>query len=195
MSNAHSKQTFVQPDYDNCDYDYNDEYDDDYEYEYEKVNGTKDTLVLCLEENEKNGGKIVIGTKCYVFYDHGDKEFFVCGKRYPNEPATRHDCYDFNLYCKTTKHLMTFLEYLFGSEESSVNHILYNCKELFTVNEYDSGYDKYSYYGEGKFTDFDACERNCIVDCELAGYNNVKYNAILRLKLINVIKMLKRVRY
>lgn len=191
MSNAHSKQTFVQQDYDNCDYDCNDDYE--YDNEYENVNGTKDTLVLCLEENEENGGKTVIGTKCYIFYDHGDKEYFICGKRYPNEPATHYDSYDFNLYCKTTKHLMTFLEYLFV--ESNLNHILYNCKDLFTVNDYDSGYDKYSYYGEGNFTDFDTFERNCMVDCELAGYNNVKYDAILRLKLINVIKMLKRVRY
>jgi hypothetical protein len=187
MSNAHSKQTFVQPDYDNCDYDYDyNDYDCDYnnEYDYQIVNGTKDTLVLCLEENEQNGGKKVIGTKCYLFYDHGDKEYFICGKRYPNDSSA--DCEDFNFYCKSTRHLMTFLEYLFGSQESSVNHILYNCKDLFTVDEY---------YGDGNLVDFDAFESKCYMDNELSGYNDVKYDAVLRSKLANVIKMLKRVRY
>ena len=174
----------------------------------DNFNGETNTLVLCFEEIDEtriikskasNDGSQddrsqFIDMKCYVMYDKIAHEYFICGQRCPYTKNS-HDASEFNFYCKSSKRLVSFLRYVLGSGENKINHILYNCSNMFEVGTDDSHNTDEHY----DYVDFDVLENKCGRLNELAGYDMSEFSELESCdsasKLKQLIKMLKHVRY
>lgn len=131
---------------------------------------TKDKLVLYLEERF-NGRK---DSYCYVAYDHTEKEFFICGAR-ATINNTRYGEYHF--YCKSTKTLLNYLEFVLNVTCSNLTYGLYAFKNIF------------------EFTDcvnLDLMEIKSQDHNEIAMYADMDYD---RSSIKKNLRMLKEVRY
>lgn len=151
---------------------------------------TYDKLVLKLEEVDTDTGDIDMS--CFIAYDQNDEEYYICGKRHvPENKANGMYSEDFKFYCKSSKQLFRFLEYIIDYKLNKVNHILYNFKELdlhdvtteekYKVGDIDQDYVDYYVLQEG-----------LDIGCEITGYDEATYD---RGWLKPVLKMLKYVRY
>jgi len=83
-----------------------------------------DTLVLKLEEVEKNTDKI--DTTVYIFYDKRTHHFFVRGRR---RWSPEHQSCTYSFQCEFAKDLVDFLQYIM-CKKNTVNEVLYNYDNL-----------------------------------------------------------------
>jgi len=128
-----------------------------------------DTLVLKLEEVEKNTNKI--DTTIYIFYDKRTHHFFVRGQR---RWSPSHQSCTYSFQCEFAKDLVDFLQYII-CKKNRVNEILYNYDNL-PVESNDVTFEFLHDYDHS--------------DYEIAGYDNVRFN---RKKFANTLRILRNV--
>jgi hypothetical protein len=128
-----------------------------------------DTLVLKLEEVEKNTNKI--DTTIYIFYDKRTHHFFVRGQR---RWSPNHQSCTYSFQCEFAKDLVDFLQYII-CKKNRVNEILYNYDNL-PVESNDVTFEFLHDYDHS--------------DYEIAGYDNVRFN---RKKFANTLRILRNV--
>lgn len=83
-----------------------------------------DTLVLKLEEVEKNTDKI--DSTLYIFYDKRTHHFFVRGRR---RWSHKHQSCTYSFQCEFADDLVDFLRYII-CKNNTINEVLYNYDNL-----------------------------------------------------------------
>ena len=141
----------------------------------------KDKLVLYFEEDYDNEDDYP-EMRCYVLYDHEQKEYFIAGKK------TSEIYEDFKFYCKNLNDVYTFLIYSID-KSSKVNTVLYNISNIFENAPYHHDEPYLNYYSLDEKTDKVGSDIisfwNCVDTTSFDSDNN----------LFVLLKMLKKVRY
>ena len=132
-----------------------------------------DRLVLFIEEEYSEDDVIndnKFGFSFFVLYDENEREYFITGKSSDNRSN------DFKFYCKRTKNIYKYIKSLI-LDESMINMALYNFSNLYENND---------------CIDFTALQEMTDTNSnELQGYFGVTEKG----DVINLLKLLKRVRY
>jgi len=143
----------------------------------------KDKLVLYFEEDYDNDDEYP-EMRCYVLFDHEQKEYFIAGKK-------SGDSYeDFKFYCKNINDVYTFLTHSID-KSSKVNIILYNVSDIYDNAPYHHDEPYLNYYSLDEKTNKEACDIITFSDCLDSNtmYCDNDNN------LFVLLKMLKKVRY
>lgn len=128
-----------------------------------------DTLVLKLEEVEKNTDKI--DTTLYIFYDKRTHHFFLRGRR---RWSPKHQSCTYSFQCEFAKDLVDFLRYII-CKNNTINEVLYNYDNL----PCDSNDVTFEFLHDYEHSDY-----------EIVAYDNMRFR---KKEIVETLRMLRNV--
>ena len=128
-----------------------------------------DTLVLKLEEVEKNTDKI--HTTLYIFYDKRTHHFFLRGRR---RWSPKHQSCTYSFQCEFAKDLVDFLRYII-CKNNTINEVLYNYDNL----QCDSNDITFEFLHDYEHSDY-----------EIVTYDNMRFR---KKEIVETLRMLRNV--
>lgn len=136
----------------------------------------RDRLVFYIQEDFTNytTNKIETDAKCYILYDEGEDEYFICGSRVRSMET---EYSDFKFFCKSKETVVEYLSFILNPVDSNVSYGLYNFPDLFVNDD---------------VVDYQTLEYQRQDENEIALYLEMPFQ---KRPIRNLLRMLKEIRY